>query len=152
MKYFLTVLLIFISVSVFAECPHVSEKIENLIKHHADSIKGSEYCKYRKVYNEQNIELVLYSIEGPCYKDKSPAGSCGNHYFTTLIGIINGIEYPPVTVGGKGVFHTKSIDYLNDVIVVKGLAYKDLDPLCCPSVEESRYYQIKQSKILSIKP
>jgi len=147
MKIFLLIVFFIFSQVAYANCPPVSKKIESLIKEHALKIAGGEYCKYRKIYNETDIELAIYTIEGPCYNNKGRAGSCGNHYFISMVGIINQVNFPHIVIGGKGVFHPKSIKYINDIIEVEGFAYSKSDPMCCPSINEIRYFKPNENKL-----
>ena len=146
MKNLLLIILFIFSQISYANCPPVSKEMESLIKEHASKVAGGEYCKYRKTYNKTDIELSLYTIEGPCYNNKGPAGSCGNHYFISMVGIINQVNFPHIVVGGKGVFHPKSIKYINDIIEVEGLTYSKSDPMCCPSINETRYFKPNGNK------
>ena len=152
MKYLLAFGTYFLSMLAQASCPSVSNKVEQLISEHVQAVQGGEYCKFRTTYKEENMELVLYTIEGPCYKTKAPAGSCGNHYFRSMVGIINGKQYPPTVVGGKGVFQSKNISHSEGLITITGLSYQKSDPACCPSLDDQRMYKISELEFEQVKP
>lgn len=135
-----------------AGCPSISSEVEALINQHTYSVKGAEYCRFRTVHKQPGIELVLYSIIGPCYEGGYRPGSCGNHYFRSMVGVINGQKYPPIMIGGKGVFQSKDIDYSDGIITIQGLAYKRSDPFCCPSITSERKYQVGVSEFEPMKP
>ena len=77
--------LIVFSVQVNAECPLVSSSVELLIEEHVKFVNGNEYCRFRTAYKQNNIELVLYTIEGACYENVGIPGGCGNHYFRSMV-------------------------------------------------------------------
>jgi hypothetical protein len=153
MKKLLILSMLMISSVYSKECPSVSDKINHLIKSHAHNVRGGEYCKFRRVYEQENIEIVLYTIEGPCYKNtRSPAGSCGNHYSRYMIAVTAGKEYEPIIIGGKGVFRDKGIDVSGDIITINGLAHHKGDPMCCPSEAAVHKYKIGKSAFEAINP
>lgn len=152
MKFVMAISLIISASLAHAECPSVSKDAEELIIGHTQEVRGGEYCRFRKVYKRNGIELVLYTIEGPCYKNSSRAGSCGNHYFRSMVGVINGKKYQPIVIGGKGVFQSKEINYSEGVVTINGLSYKRSDPMCCPSVEDQRKYKIGALEFEKVEP
>lgn len=135
---------------IHAECSSVSESTEAIIKDYASSIKGREYCGFRKTYSELNVELVIFTVEGACYTQNAQAGSCGNNYVTYLTGIINGKKYPPFVAGGKGKFHVSGIKYIEDRIQVSGKSYKKTDAMCCPSIDTVRAIKVGKNGFESI--
>jgi hypothetical protein len=152
MKYFLILFCFFISKNVEASCHEISSQAQQLISKHIDSVKGGEYCKYREVYKQENIELILYTIEGACYKNSSPAGSCGNHFSRYMVGIVNGKKYSPVLVGGKVFFLSKEVEYFDNTITISGHFYKKHDPACCPSIPGNRKFNVGLLGFELIKP
>ena len=150
MKLFLAIFLYTYSQITFANCPSVSEELESLIKSHAAEVAGGENCRFRKLYIYENIELAAYTIGGPCYDSESKAGSCGNNYFTSLTGIINGESIKHLTIGGKGKFHAKSVNYEDGLIKINGLAYKKGDPMCCPTVMTTKFYKVKKLEFIQV--
>ena len=143
MKYLILFLVgCLFSTSLYAECPVVSHEAEELVSEHVEKVKGSEYCKYRKSLKGQGVELVIYGVEGPCFHNGGQSGSCGNHYFFSMVGVVNGIKYNPILVGGKGLFHPKNIFYNEGLITVKGFSYAKKDPACCPSIGSQNQYEI----------
>lgn len=152
MKYQLAFIAYFLTTLAQASCPPVSGEAEQLIAAHTQSVSGAEYCKFRTIYKEKNMELILYTVEGPCYQTKAPAGSCGNHYFRAMAGVINGQKYPPVVIGGKGVFRSRDVSHSDGVITIRGLSYEQSDPACCPSVKDQRQYKITDSRFEPLKP
>ncbi|WP_045857962.1 hypothetical protein [Teredinibacter purpureus] len=153
MKRIILFIGLFLSVSSHAECPKVSVQVSELIAEHVDSIRGGEYCHARQVLLAEDVEIVLYTIEGPCYKqEKSPPGSCGNHFFRSMVGIIDGKKYEKVIVGGKGVFLAETIRIEGGVVAIKGLSYSNSDPMCCPSVSSTRRYKLDNGSFVEVKP
>ncbi|MDO6423775.1 hypothetical protein [Saccharophagus degradans] len=153
MRKIITLVALFISSVCYGQCPEVSSEVEAMIKQHAESVRGGEYCRTRQVVKTESAEVVLYTIEGPCYKDEqSRPGSCGNHYFRNMTGIIDGKKYEKIVVGGKGSFLAKSLSIDEGVIVVEGLSYAKSDPMCCPSVSGVRKYQFDTGSFVEIEP
>ena len=153
MKQLLILSMLIISSVHAEECPSVSEKMNHLIKSHAQNVRGGEYCKFRRVYTQENIEIVLYTVEGACYKNTvSPAGSCGNHYSRYMIAVADGKEYGPIIIGGKGVFRDKGLDVSGDIITISGLAHQEGDPLCCPSKSAVHKYKIAKTALEELNP
>ncbi|XCN72273.1 MAG: hypothetical protein Q3M24_18505 [Candidatus Electrothrix aestuarii] len=153
MKYLTFIWVFFIVGQVFADCPVVSDQAENLITAHTNNVRGGEYCKYRDIVKTKNIEIILYSIEGACYKDTiTPKGACGNHFTRYMTGIVNGKEIAPITVGGKGIFYTKNLEINGENIIISGLSYLSTDPMCCPSKKDSHTYIIDSGSFKEVKP
>ena len=144
---------LFVSVFSYGECPVVSPEVDALIKRHADEVRGGEYCKYREVLKADNVEIVLYTIEGPCYKNEnSPSGSCGNNFFRNMVGVVDGKEYERVMIGGKGAFLSKNIKMVKNTIEIEGLSYSSSDAMCCPSISSSRIFKIENGSFVEVKP
>ncbi|TVZ41921.1 hypothetical protein P886_1272 [Alteromonadaceae bacterium 2753L.S.0a.02] len=144
---------LFLSVDAYGDCPKVSAVIEDLIAKHANGIRGVEYCRARQVVKDERVEIVLYTIEGPCYKrEESPPGSCGNNFFRSMVGVIDGKKYEKVIVGGKGVFLTKTIKIEGNTVLIEGLSYSNSDSMCCPSISSSRKYKLENGSFVEVKP
>ncbi|WP_143876275.1 hypothetical protein [Teredinibacter turnerae] len=144
---------LFLSVAAYGDCPKVSTDIETLIAQHASGMRGVEYCSARQVVKDERVEIVLYTIEGPCYeREKSPPGSCGNHFFRSMVGVIDGKKYEKVVVGGKGVFLTETIKIEGETVILEGLSYSSSDSMCCPSVSSSRKYKFETGSFVEVKP
>lgn len=124
MKRLFLISLLCYSQLVLADCITVSDQLETLIKTHAAEVTGSQSCKFRKVFRNDDVEFSAYTIEGPCYDNAGRAGSCCNNYFTSLSGTINGEVIKSIKIGGKGKFHTTSVNFIQSLIEVNGLAYK----------------------------
>jgi hypothetical protein len=136
----------FFANTVFADgCPITSNELSGLIKVHAQEIKGSEYCEYRKIVSSKGVEVALYSIEGPCFNRKGKNGSCGNMHFRYLTGIVNGKTLPPFEVGKRGGFSANDFEIQDNIITLKGFKYGEDDPQCCPSVEEKKLVVLTES-------
>jgi hypothetical protein len=132
--------------TVFADlCPITSYELTALIKNHAQSIRGSEYCEYRTILSSKEIEVALYSVEGPCFNKKGENGSCGNMHFRYLTGIVNGKALPPFEVGKRGDFSANDFELRENLIILKGFKYAESDPMCCPCIEEVKFVKITAS-------
>ena len=141
MKYLLIISTLLFTHTAFAQCPEVSEVVETLIQHHQNKVRGGEYCKYREVVKNSDIEVVLYTIEGACNDDiKSPKGSCGNHFNRYITGTVKGEVLTPIIIGGKGDFITKKAVISGESLIISGLSYAKGDPLCCPSEATNHEY------------
>lgn len=129
--------------SAFAkDCPGISNELSHLIKSHAQEIKGTEYCEYRTVISLNKMEIVLYSIEGPCFNNEGKEGSCGNMHYRYLAGIVNGKPLPPFEAGKRDGFSASNMEIRENIINIKGFKYAENDPMCCPSIEESKLVKI----------
>lgn len=125
------------------ECPPVSGQLDRLIAAEADKVRGAEYCQFRTRLQEDDLELVLYTIESPCYHDtRSAPGSCGNHFYRALIGLKDGALLAPVTVGERGSFIARTLRWQGESLVISGAGYRPSDPLCCPGTTAEKRYRI----------
>lgn len=131
-----------VSTAFAKDCPFISNELSGLIKSHAHEIRGAEYCEYRSVYSSDRMELVLYSIEGACSKNEGKGGACGNMHIRYLVGIENGKRLPPLEVGKRGGFSASSMEIDKTTLKLKGFKYADNDPMCCPSITESKFVTI----------
>ncbi len=145
MKRILPIVCLIANAAFAEDCPIISRELSDLIKSHAQEIKGVEYCKFRQVNSSNGIEIALYSIEGPCFKNQGKAGSCGNMHFRYLAGIVNGKPLPPFEAGKRGGFSASNMEINGNIINLMGLKYADNDPMCCPSIEESKFVKITDS-------
>ena len=143
MKKILCIVYLMANTAFATDCPSISSELSSLIKSHAQEIKGREYCEYRTVNSLNEMEIALYSIEGPCFKKEGREGSCGNMHFRYLAGIVNGNLLPPFEVGKRGSFSANDMEIINEnIIYLKGFKYTENDPMCCPSIEESKIVKI----------
>lgn len=136
----------FFANAAFGEvCPVASAELSQLIEDHAKSIKGYEYCEYRTISSSKEVEIALYSVEGPCFAKKGRRGSCGNIHFRYLTGVVNDKVLPPFEVGKRGGFSASNFEVSGNLITLKGFKYAKNDPMCCPSIEEVKFVKITET-------
>ena len=132
------------------KCPLVSARAEQLIALHSDKLRGAEPCFTRDIAKVDELEVVLFTLEGLCRDKQSPKGSCGNNYSRYMVGILEGKELTPIQVGVKTDFSAESVDVVDGIIVVSGKFHQEGDGLCCPSKEGQRNFNIIKNRFREI--
>lgn len=131
-------------------CPTVSREIENFIQEHVQMVRGAEECEYRMLYRAPEVELVLFTVNGPCYDAAGEAGTCGNFYYHALAGVVQGNRYAPTVIGGKGGFAVDGVSYASGMVTISGHEYRESDAMCCPSLPVQRRYAIRPPEFQAI--
>ena len=142
------VVLMYSKVALGKDCPEISGRLSQEIEKYALSIKGTEYCRFRSVVKSKNIEAVLFSVEGACFDDDMPVGTCGNVHFRYVVAIKNETIIRPFQVGRRGGFSASEIELVDSIIKLRGKLYGDSDPMCCPSLEEVKYLSLKENTFI----
>ena len=133
------------------ECPDVSDLADQLITAHANTLRGSEYCRFRRLYKTETLEIVLFTLEGLCGGGlKGPNGSCGNNYSIYMTGVENGRGIEPIRISQASSFVTRDGNIINNKVILSGLAYQAGDGRCCPSKEALRTFLIENQSFREV--
>lgn len=135
---------LFAQVPGYAKCKPLPLNVEAFISASTNKIRGYESCRERQIktgrVNPDKLDdiVVVFHIEGPCYKDETHTpGGCSNGY-VTFLSVFLGPDYKKAAtfqVGSKG---NRSIQVTQ---LKEGVIYaqtKDMiagDAMCCPSHE-----------------
>jgi hypothetical protein len=140
--------------AVAEECPPTPDNVKKAIENHIRKIRAYEYCKARAVKTEGNITIAVYTAEGACegFSKKAKAGTCSNNWERHMIGSINGKIIGSISVGGKGDLSDNEIKISNDTAELIGLTIGPNDPMCCPSVPQTKKFNFSQGRFSEIKP
>lgn len=117
-----------------------SDDLKILIDKHIDGIGGYDSEVYTKFKNGV-AEIVIYTVG---------AGGGGNNYVQYLIAKINNRTYRPFFVGGKAIFMSETISLDNDEIIINGMAYKESDAACCPTLPSTKKVALKELTIAEL--
>jgi hypothetical protein len=154
MKLIVTIFTILISLSAMAEeCPATPGNIKKAIDKHVRKIRAAEYCAARSIKIEGENAIAVYTAEGACFSDKeSTAGACGNHWERYMVGSINGKTIGPIEVGSKDSFSDSEMKLAGNSVELIGLSIGPNDPLCCPSIPQTKKFKFSQNGFKEIKP
>lgn len=134
-------------------CLDISDLGEALIAKHSNDRWGKEYCRFRSIASSQAIEVVLFTLEGQCWKKKDkPKGSCGNNYSRYMIGILNGKPLGPIQVDNSSSFSAQTVAVSGKEIVVSGAFHQSGDGKCCPSKKGKRLFSYNSQGFEEINP
>lgn len=142
MKYpgFIATLVLLFSLPVLAdECAPVSKKMTAEIARQVEQLRAVETCEARYIFKEMGVEFVLFSLKGACVAspDAEP-GSCGDKPAVYLAGVLSGQVLPAIEVSDERGFAPIKVRKEGEQALVTGLKHAPTDPLCCPSVRETR--------------
>jgi hypothetical protein len=145
---------ILISFNAMAEeCPATPDNIKKAIKNHVRKIRAVEYCAARSIEIEGKNAIAVYTAEGACFSDKkSTAGACGNHWERYMVGSINEKTIGPIEVGGKDSFSDSEMKLAGNTVELIGFSIGPNDPLCCPSIPQTKKFEFSQNGFKEIKP
>lgn len=125
------------------ECTPVSKKMAAEIARQVEQFRAVEACESRHVYKEMGVELVLFSLKGACATSPDAApGSCGDKSAVYLAGVLSGQVLPAIEVSDERGFAPIKVRKEGEAALVTGLKHAPTDPLCCPSVRETRPLKI----------
>ena len=138
----------------YAECPIVSDLADQVIEDFATEMWGSENCRFRVVIKADDIEVVLFALEGSCEDNKEffPQGGCGNRYERYMGGVAYGRKITPVRVGGKSGFAIETAEIIEGDVVLTGRAHQFDDAACCPSKLTQRRFKIGEMTFEELSP
>ena len=141
------------------KCPVLPEEIDSAIKSFNDSVRGAEYCAFRKPAfgnldgDGREDVVVQLTIEGACHEDVgSTPGGCGNNYEFFLAAFLtkNHEVILPTKIGGKAVRHIKALSISQNNVFLNTLEYAHGDGMCCPSMKRHVAYQLQQGRLVEI--
>lgn len=134
-------------------CPVVPENLAKAISYHIASIRADEYCEARHLTGNARITIVIYTAEGACGGDVADEpGSCSVNWVRYMLGFYKGKILGPIAIGGKGSLTDNSIEVSENAVEIKGLVPGKNDPLCCPSVQASKFYSFSENGFKEILP
>lgn len=135
-------------------CPAAPVEIEKAIRQHIVTLRAVEYCAARTVKNEGGITVAIYTAEGACASLSSQAkpGTCSNNWVRYMIALSSQPVTAPVEVGGKGGLNDTGVKISEGIIEVNGLSPGPNDPLCCPSVPETKRFKLSPSGLGQVRP
>lgn len=123
-----------------AACSSLTRELDSIVVEHLAELRGTQYCTHS--YRSQQVEIVLYFVEGSCFTRQAPAGSCGKRTLAFVAGYAGGRRLEPLQVGASGDFIPKKISVENNILLISGAAYAADDPVCCPTLEAQRRARI----------
>jgi len=138
----------------FAECPILSELTDQVVENFATKMWGTESCRFRQVIKADDIEVVLFTLEGSCEGNKAffPQGGCGNRYERYMGGVAYGRKITSVRVGSRSDFKVESAEIIESDVVISGKTYQDGDSSCCPSKPAQRHFKIGEATFEEVLP
>lgn len=135
-------------------CPAAPAPIEKAIHRHIAMLRATEYCAARRVKTERGITVAIYTAEGACaaLDLRLKPGSCSNDWARYMVALSGQRVTAPVEIGGKGGFTDTDVKISDGVVEVKGVSVGPHDPICCPSVQETKQYKVSPSRLSVTRP
>lgn len=134
-------------------CPVAPTEIEKAIRQHITTQRATEYCGARTVKAEGDITVAIYTAEGACaaLNPRAKPGTCSNNWVRYMVALSGQRVTPPVEVGGKGGLTDTSVKISEGTVEVSGLSLGPNDPMCCPSVPETKKFQVSPSGLSEVR-
>ncbi|HKA77224.1 MAG TPA: hypothetical protein VKD19_08965 [Pseudolabrys sp.] len=135
-------------------CPAAPAAIEKAIRQHIATLRATEYCGARTVKAKGNITVAIYTVEGACaaLNPRAKPGTCSNNWVRYIVALSGQRVTPPVEVGGKGGLTDTGVKISEGVVEVSGLSLGPSDPMCCPSVPQTKMFKISSSGLSEVRP